>query len=48
MVVIIGDGWTGCAAPISAEKVGADVSIFQLISRIVDVKKEEGKMIALL
>ncbi|WP_192859137.1 hypothetical protein [Clostridium botulinum] len=48
MFVVIRGGWTRCAASISDEKAGADVSIFQLISRILDVKKEEGKMTALL
>ncbi|NFF66863.1 FAD-dependent oxidoreductase [Clostridium sporogenes] len=43
-VVVIGGGWAGCAAAISAKKAGADVSIFEKTDLLLGLGNVGGIM----
>lgn len=43
-VVVIGSGWAGCAAAISAKKAGADVSIFEKTDLLLGLGNVGGIM----
>ncbi len=43
-VVVIGGGWAGCAAAISARKAGADVSIFEKTDLLLGLGNVGGIM----
>ena len=43
-IVIIGGGWAGCAAAISAKKAGADVSIYEKTDLLLGLGNVGGIM----
>ncbi len=43
-VIVIGAGWAGCAAAISAKKAGADVSLFERTDMILGLGNVGGIM----
>ena len=43
-IVIIGGGWAGCAAAVSAKKAGADVSIYEKTDLLLGLGNVGGIM----
>ena len=43
-VIIVGGGWSGCAAAISAKKAGADVTVIEKPVLWLGLEKVGGKM----